>query len=348
MSKTFTNQIPLEKLPLVSILINNYNYARFLAEAINSALNQTYPHIEVVVVDDGSKDNSREIINGYGKKIISVLKENGGQASAFNAGFEASSGEFICFLDADDAFYPEKVSQIINLFTQVSDADITIFNSLETVDENGSSIAADLYACELSDLCYRRFLSKPKNPRLTRICTATEVYEHATKYRYVPYLGSPTSGLAMTRSLAKQIFPLPDEGIITSADDFLVKAASLLGDVYSTDLILSQYRIHGSNNWYGQKQSKPHPEHFLYTLDNFLNSKLESINKKPALSYFNSLRVKQDYKHQYEKFEYKRQLLKLTMKVMAWRIDSRTIKFFIKNMLEVLFNFQYGSVKSTG
>jgi glycosyltransferase involved in cell wall biosynthesis len=66
--------------PFVSILINNYNYGRFLQEAIDSALNQTYSPTEVIVVDDGSTDNSREIIASYGNKIIPVLKENGGQA----------------------------------------------------------------------------------------------------------------------------------------------------------------------------------------------------------------------------------------------------------------------------
>src|SRR5258708_23497185 len=102
--------------PLVSILINNYNYGRFLTNAIDSALAQTYQRIEVVIVDDGSTDNSREIISSYGDRIIPVLKENGGQASAFNAGVEASRGEILSFLDADDSFFPEKISHVVALF----------------------------------------------------------------------------------------------------------------------------------------------------------------------------------------------------------------------------------------
>ncbi len=62
----------------VSIIINNYNYGRFLKEAIDSALNQTYSNTEVIVVDDGSTDNSHEIIAEYGKQIIPILKENRG------------------------------------------------------------------------------------------------------------------------------------------------------------------------------------------------------------------------------------------------------------------------------
>ena len=91
---------------LASIIINNYNYGVFLREAVDSALNQTYLNTEVIVVDDGSTDRSREIIASYGDQIIPVLKGNGGQASAFNAGFAASRGEVVFFLDSDDILLP--------------------------------------------------------------------------------------------------------------------------------------------------------------------------------------------------------------------------------------------------
>src|SRR6188474_3407037 len=97
---------------LVSVIIDNYNYGRFLREAIDSALGQTYPRVEVIV-DDGSTDDSRAVIAAYGDRVVPVLKENGGQASAFNAGFAASRGELICFLDSDDAFKPEKVAAVV-------------------------------------------------------------------------------------------------------------------------------------------------------------------------------------------------------------------------------------------
>src|ERR687885_1217665 len=93
---------------LVSILICNYNYAQYVKEAIDSALNQTYSNTEVIVIDDGSTDNSREIIASYGDKIIPILKQNSGQASAFNVGFAISKGDIICFLDSDDTFSAEK------------------------------------------------------------------------------------------------------------------------------------------------------------------------------------------------------------------------------------------------
>src|SRR6266700_1460758 len=92
--------------PLASIIIDNYNYGRFLEQAIESALNQNYLRTEVIVVDDGSTDNSREVIARYGNRILPLVKDNGGQASAFNAGFRRSHGEVVLFLDADDALFP--------------------------------------------------------------------------------------------------------------------------------------------------------------------------------------------------------------------------------------------------
>ena len=86
--------------PLVSIVIDNFNYGRFLGAAIDSALAQTYPHVELIVVDDGSTDDSREVISSYGDRVSAVFKPNGGHASAFNAGFRASHGCIVMFLDA--------------------------------------------------------------------------------------------------------------------------------------------------------------------------------------------------------------------------------------------------------
>ena len=80
-----------------SIVINNYNYVRFVGDAIDSALGQTHRAVEVIVVDDGSTDDSRRIIESRGCRVRTIFKTNGGQASALNAGFAASTGDLICF-----------------------------------------------------------------------------------------------------------------------------------------------------------------------------------------------------------------------------------------------------------
>src|SRR5215212_8459413 len=104
----------MAELPLASVIINNFNYGRFLREAIDSALAQDYPATEVVVVDDGSTDDSRAVIESYRDRVRAVFKENGGQGSAYNAGVPVSRGEYVCMLDADDTLDPTAIRQAMD------------------------------------------------------------------------------------------------------------------------------------------------------------------------------------------------------------------------------------------
>src|SRR5260370_24940072 len=100
-SRTDFREPSMTKARLASIVINNYNYAGFLREAIDSALNQTCRDTEVLVVDDGSTDGSRQVITGYGDRIVPVFKDNGVQTSSLNAVFRISPGQVI-HCDAQD------------------------------------------------------------------------------------------------------------------------------------------------------------------------------------------------------------------------------------------------------
>lgn len=97
--------------PLVSAVIPNYNYAQYVAEAIESALDQTYQNMEVIVVDDGSEDDSLKVLEKFGDRINVISKQNAGVSAARNAGVAASSGEYVAFLDADDAWLPKKIER---------------------------------------------------------------------------------------------------------------------------------------------------------------------------------------------------------------------------------------------
>ncbi|MGQ9653039.1 MAG: glycosyltransferase family 2 protein [Thermodesulfobacteriota bacterium] len=120
---------------LVSVIINNYNYGRFLERCIDSALAQTYANREVIVVDDGSTDDSPNIVSSYGERITAVFKENGGQASALNSGFSISRGGVICFLDSDDELGPTAMESVVPLF---GDQEVVEVNwPLEVVDQDG-------------------------------------------------------------------------------------------------------------------------------------------------------------------------------------------------------------------
>lgn len=209
---------------LVSIIINNYNYDRFLQEAINSALNQTYPHTEVIVVDDGSTDTSREIIAGYDDRIIPILQENGKQGKAFNSGFAASKGEIIIFLDSDDFLFPQAVEQIVAIWKPSL---AKVHYRLTVVDAQGESLGYTL-------------------PQGGGLLSTGEVWR--TLLEYGGYGSTPTSGNALSRKAMEQVFPIPDE-YKTTADDYLCYSIPFYGEVGAVEEPLGVYRIHHSNQW---------------------------------------------------------------------------------------------------
>jgi glycosyltransferase involved in cell wall biosynthesis len=127
-----------EKHPRVSVVITAYNYGLFLPEAIESVLGQTFKDFQVVVVDDGSTDNTSEAILPYLSNpcLRYIRKENGGQASAKNRGIAESKGEFIAFLDADDVWFRTKLEEQIPLF---SDPNIgVVYSKRVLMDPHGN------------------------------------------------------------------------------------------------------------------------------------------------------------------------------------------------------------------
>ena len=102
--------------PLVSVIIPCYNQGRFLAEAIESALGQTYPNVEVIVVNDGSTDDTAEVAANYKEQIIYLEQDNKGLPAARNAGIKIASGDFIATLDSDDTWMPHKLEMQMPLF----------------------------------------------------------------------------------------------------------------------------------------------------------------------------------------------------------------------------------------
>ncbi len=95
--------------PLVSVVIPSYNYGAYVGHAVDSALAQTYSHVEVIVVDDGSKDDTRERLTHYGNRIRYVYQENQGLSAARNTGIREARGDYVAFLDSDDTFHPRKL-----------------------------------------------------------------------------------------------------------------------------------------------------------------------------------------------------------------------------------------------
>ncbi len=256
--------------PLVSIVINNYNYGEFLGAAIESALDQSYAPVEVLVVDDGSTDGSREVIARYGPRVVPILKANGGQASAFNAGVAASTGRIICFLDSDDLFYRDKVSETVALFIRepYETKPLFVSHQLEIIDRQGV----------------------PRRGRIGgRGGPPLNLYAYAKRYRFTYAPCGPTTGMSLNRVLADRIFPLPEEGLRVGADDFVRRAASLIGDCHAIDRVLGGYRVHGENRWYGTPDERIGPLEHVRNLQAYLNRLLLANELEPVISFHESM-----------------------------------------------------------
>jgi glycosyltransferase involved in cell wall biosynthesis len=212
-------------LPLASIVINNFNYARFLPQSIESALAQTYPRTEVIVVDDASSDTSPEIIRRYSGRLRAIIRDrNAGQAAAINEGFRASRGEIVVFLDADDYLYPEAMERI-----------------------------ACAQRPELSKVQYRLDLVDASGHRIDLFPTADIRFDSGD---VVPlllatgrYSTTVTTGNAFARSTLERILPVPESSFRIAADGYLVTLAPLYGPVASIETPLGAYRRHGDNLW---------------------------------------------------------------------------------------------------
>jgi hypothetical protein len=214
--------------PLVSIIVNNYNYARFLPATLESVLRQTYPRIELIVVDDGSTDGSQEIIRGYGDHLLPLLKQNGGQASAFNAGFACCHGDLVIFLDADDVLLPGAVQRVVEAF-QAQPALAKVHYRMAVIDATGQR-TGDLkpppHVLMLEGDLRRHYLAFPDD--VWRL---------------------PTSGNAYAAPVLRQILPVPEEGYRGGADTYLTHLAPLFGPVHFIDQVCAYYRVHGANNY---------------------------------------------------------------------------------------------------
>jgi len=186
-----------------------------------------------------------------------------------NAGVARSSGQILCFLDADDFFYATKVEEVVSLFKDqcLNTRPIMVHHPVEIIDEITGKMTGQAFG---------NTHASPYNS-----------YNFARKYHFVKYIAGPTTGISINRQLADLLFPLPDRAIRTSADDFIVKGASLIGEVYLLNKPLAAYRIHGKNAWY--TSARRQTREFFKTLDSYLNEKLLANNLAPVMSLYDSM-----------------------------------------------------------
>jgi cellulose synthase/poly-beta-1,6-N-acetylglucosamine synthase-like glycosyltransferase len=203
----------------VSIVINNYNYARYVGDAIDSALAQTWQPLEVVVVDDGSIDDSWSVIQRYGARIHAVRQPNGGQGAAYNAGFAASRGQWVLFLDADDLLDADALERMMALAA----ADVAkVQGRLRCISADGRPLGGEV-------------------PYMTHDGDVTPV---ARRFRH--YASPPSSGNLYRRSAIDPYLPMPPEDWRYGADTVTIVLSAFHGRVATVQGPIGSYRLHSS------------------------------------------------------------------------------------------------------
>jgi len=219
--------LPLPDKPLVSVLVPNYNYAKYIGETLESALRQTYPNFEVIVCDDGSKDNSCEVIESYVQKdsrIKLIRKENGGVSNALNTAYRESKGEIICLLDADDIWMDNKLQKVLEVFKSDPKCGFVIHNVMQ-IDGQGKLI---------------------KSTPMLKDLASGWVAQFALENGGFPQNVPAASALSVRREVANFVFPL-NESFRRNADSLISWLAPFITIVGSVPEALSKFRFHGTN-----------------------------------------------------------------------------------------------------
>ncbi len=213
----------------VDIVITNHNYARFLPDAVESACAQTHPEVNVVVVDDGSTDGSQDVLRRFSDRVEVVLKEQGGQASAINAGVERCRGQVLLLLDADDVLRPQAAERVAAAFA----AD--------------PRLAKVQFPMAIVDVERRPTGEVKPGGHLQAPVGDQRAAELAFPFD-IAWL--PGGGTGFRADAVRRILPIPEADYPRSgADWYLVHLTALLGDAALLGEVCAEYRIHGANSY---------------------------------------------------------------------------------------------------
>lgn len=217
--------------PLVTALINTHNYGRYLPFAINSVLNQTYPNIEIVVIDDGSTDHTPEVLAQYADKVRAIRTENGGQGHAFNVGIPAARGELLMMLDADDMWLPEKVERMVELAANRPKAGM-LYHRFQNVDANGITYGMVFPPAVVNGEYRAKYL-------------------RAGGHWWCPI----TSVLTFRVDHIRRALPIPTYAVREGADTVITDFCALTTEIASLPDVLTLRRLHGSNLYASGRES---------------------------------------------------------------------------------------------
>jgi glycosyltransferase involved in cell wall biosynthesis len=208
--------------PYFSAVLDNYNYGRFIGQAIDSVLAQDFPQkeIEIVVVDDGSTDDSVAVVERYKDRVKLIRQANSGQAACMNTGLMASTGQVACLLDSDDYWHPAKLTRVADA---LKDPSIGVVQHYQReVDREGRELPHALPTWK---------------PVFTLKDLLTERFDYGA-----------TSSLALRREVLDKILPMPRD-LFYFTDVYLVDYGLLHTNMRNLAEVLGYHRLHGANNW---------------------------------------------------------------------------------------------------
>lgn len=213
--------------PLFTVLIDTFNYGRYIEEAVRSVLEQDFPaeQVEVLVVDDGSTDDTEQRLEQFGDAIRYLKKPNGGQASAFNCGWAHARGEFIALLDADDVWLPSKLGRVHKALLSQPDAGMAYHRIYEWKADGELSTGGHFI---------------PVSGRVTD-----------SRISLLRYPMMQASSLVFRRQAVEDLLPIP-EVLRTQADAYLTALIIFICPVLAIDEYLAKYRVHGANLFHGE------------------------------------------------------------------------------------------------
>lgn len=227
---------------IITVIIINHNYRDYVGQAIESVLGQTRPADQILVVDDGSTDDSQQVIRRYEGQVTILAQANAGMMEAANHAFSQCAGELVIFLDADDYLYPNAL------------------HAIEAAWKPG-----------LSKIQWRMDKVGPGGERIGSVPAETKQLPTGEVWKTIVFGGDfiapPTSGNAIAREVLAKLLPFKAAVVGSSGtyfdrlplDAYLKRKVPFFGDVLSLDAVLSAYRVHGRNGGIGKSPYR-HPQ----------------------------------------------------------------------------------------
>lgn len=322
-------------LPKVSFIVMTHNFTNYVGDCLESIKNQTYKNIEIIVVDDCSKDNTAEKINDFKKKNKNLAvtfiqnESNKGQLASFLTGLKKSKGQFICAIDGDDILFPEYCAMHIETHMKTSVA-MTTCRQAE-IDENNvihtlcsiDSPKIKQENFEIENKSFEDFQNYRHAMGLDKEGCKVKVLDN-DKYSFATWHWGPTTSAMMRKSVCDMLLLLnKTRNLRITADKFMFSFCHLIGSSAIIYKVLYAYRRHGNN----YSQANPVMGNKKYLKERTQNSYFRN-NKKIRIQMFKFISENKDY---FQEKINKTNLILLYKKII-FSFDTKFFKGLVKSL----------------